>query len=105
MSINSNDETSKRIREFTKNCNGPIVCVTSGGTTVPLEQNMVRFIDNFSRGERGAASVESFVAHGYSVVFLYRKGSIMPFTRSFRKSISQQIDHNLLYCLEVKSRG
>ena len=28
---------------------GPrIVCVTSGGTTVPLERNTVRFIDNFS---------------------------------------------------------
>ena len=29
----------------------PIVVVTSGGTTVPLERNCVRFIDNFSEGE------------------------------------------------------
>ena len=36
----------------------PIVCVSSGGTTVPLEQNTVRFIDNFSSGERGAVSAE-----------------------------------------------
>jgi hypothetical protein len=28
----------------------PLVCVTSGGTLVPLEKNMVRFIDNFSKG-------------------------------------------------------
>ena len=38
--------------------NEPVVLVTSGGTTVPLEKNTVRFIDNFSRGERGAASAE-----------------------------------------------
>lgn len=35
-----------------------IVCVTSGGTTVPLEQRCVRYIDNFSSGYRGAASTE-----------------------------------------------
>jgi hypothetical protein len=28
----------------------PLVCITSGGTQVPLEKNMVRFIDNFSQG-------------------------------------------------------
>lgn len=35
-----------------------VVCVTSGGTTVPLEQRCVRFIDNFSSGHRGATSTE-----------------------------------------------
>ncbi|KAM6561880.1 hypothetical protein CsatB_021878 [Cannabis sativa] len=35
-----------------------IVCVTSGGTTVPLEQRCVRYIDNFSSGHRGATSTE-----------------------------------------------
>jgi len=35
-----------------------IACVTSGGTKVPLELNTVRFIDNFSYGERGAISTE-----------------------------------------------
>lgn len=39
----------------------PVVCVTSGGTTVPLEQNCVRFIDNFSKGTRGALSAEQFL--------------------------------------------
>lgn len=33
-----------------------------GGTTVPLEKNTVRFIDNFSSGARGAASAEHFLA-------------------------------------------
>ena len=35
-----------------------VVCVTSGGTTVPLEQRCVRYIDNFSSGHRGATSTE-----------------------------------------------
>jgi hypothetical protein len=39
----------------------PIACVTSGGTTVPLERNCVRFIDNFSAGTRGAVSTEQFL--------------------------------------------
>lgn len=39
----------------------PIACVTSGGTTVPLERNCVRFIDNFSAGTRGALSTEQFL--------------------------------------------
>jgi phosphopantothenate-cysteine ligase len=38
-----------------------VACVTSGGTTVPLERNCVRFIDNFSAGTRGAMSTEQFL--------------------------------------------
>ncbi|KAL6767617.1 COAB1 [Auxenochlorella protothecoides x Auxenochlorella symbiontica] len=57
----------------------PIVCVTSGGTTVPLERNCVRFIDNFSKGTRGALSAEQFLKAGYSVIFLSRTGSLLPF--------------------------
>lgn len=39
----------------------PIAIVTSGGTTVPLERRCVRFIDNFSSGQRGALSTEEFL--------------------------------------------
>lgn len=52
------------IRKHTPSNNGsgrPVVCVTSGGTTVPLERRCVRFIDNFSGGTRGALSVEEFL--------------------------------------------
>lgn len=35
-----------------------MVLVTSGGTSVPLEKNTVRSIENFSTGKRGAASAE-----------------------------------------------
>lgn len=57
--------------------------VTSGGTIVPLEQQMVRYIDNFSVGSRGAASAEYFLTEGYAVVFLYRESSLTPFLRRF----------------------
>ncbi|XP_021898559.1 phosphopantothenate--cysteine ligase 2-like isoform X3 [Carica papaya] len=56
-----------------------IVCVTAGGTTVPLEQRCVRYIDNFSSGHRGATATEYFVKAGYAVIFLYRRGSYQPY--------------------------
>ncbi|CAK9313101.1 unnamed protein product [Citrullus colocynthis] len=43
------------------------------------EQRCVRYIDNFSSGHRGAASTEYFPKAGYSVVFLYRKGTCQPY--------------------------
>lgn len=49
------------IREFAQGFmdkNRPMVLVTSGGTSVPLEKNTVRSIENFSTGKRGAASAE-----------------------------------------------
>lgn len=44
----------------------------SGGTTIPMEHNTVRFVDNFSAGTRGSASTEYFLEAGYAVIFLYR---------------------------------
>ncbi|KAI9824336.1 MAG: hypothetical protein M1826_007358 [Phylliscum demangeonii] len=58
-----------------------VVLLSSGGTTVPLEQQTVRFIDNFSAGTRGATSAEYFLAAGYAVVFLHRRFSLLPFAR------------------------
>ncbi|CAI9302937.1 unnamed protein product [Lactuca saligna] len=71
-----------------------VVCVTSGGTTVPLEQRCVRYIDNFSSGHRGATSTEYFLQSGYSVIFLYRRGTCQPFCRSLP-------DDALLECFEL----
>lgn len=84
----------KTIRDFVdralRGANGPnrLVCVTSGGTTVPLEKNCVRFIDNFSRGTRGALSCEEFLSHGYYVIFLTREGSAQPFISDFQEQLS-----------------
>ncbi|KAJ3348063.1 hypothetical protein GGF32_006403 [Allomyces javanicus] len=59
------------------------VLVTSGGTTVPLEANTVRFLDNFSAGTRGATSAEHFLEAGYAVLFLHRQYSLRPFSRHY----------------------
>ncbi|KAH8344123.1 hypothetical protein KR084_004617 [Drosophila pseudotakahashii] len=57
--------------------------IYSGGTTVPLEHNTVRFVDNFSAGTRGSASAEYFLDHDYAVIFMHRHKSLEPFTRHF----------------------
>ncbi|XP_071943572.1 phosphopantothenate--cysteine ligase-like [Antedon mediterranea] len=61
-----------------------IVLVTSGGTAIPLESQAVRYIENFSSGHRGAASAEYFLSEGYGVIFLYRQGSLRPYSRHFK---------------------
>lgn len=73
------------------NCDRRVVVVTSGGTTVPLERKTVRFIDNFSTGNRGAALAESFLRAGYAVVFLHRQGSAFPFVRALRTAASDAL--------------
>ena len=76
----------------------PLVIITAGGTIVPLEKNMVRFIDNFSTGTRGALCAEyvaskascqcnaltitfarAFLKRGYAVIYLHRVGTKLPF--------------------------
>lgn len=90
------------LQEFLdKAINGKLAVVTSGGTTVNLEKNTVRFIDNFSRGERGARSVEVFLQNGYHVIMLHRVGSSMPFTTAFRHHVSSFIGPDLYDCLSV----
>lgn len=63
--------------------NRRVVLVTSGGTTVPLEKQTVRFIDNFSAGTRGATSAEYFLESGYAVIFLHRQFSLLPYSRHY----------------------
>lgn len=49
---------------------------------MPLEQNTVRFLDNFSGGMRGARSAEAFASqHDYAVLFLHRARSLLPYHR------------------------
>ena len=81
------DSNIGKVTEYLKNCDvssrSPIILVTSGGTTVPLECNTVRFIDNFSTGKRGSASTEYFLRKNCHVIMLYRSGSLRPFFRHF----------------------
>jgi phosphopantothenate-cysteine ligase len=69
-----------------------VVLVTSGGTTVPLENQMVRFVDNFSAGTRGATSAEYFLSHGYAVVFLHRQFSLLPYSRHYSHNVNCFLD-------------
>jgi phosphopantothenate-cysteine ligase len=88
------EDVTEKVKDFVLQVNtkaggqNRIVCVTSGGTTVPLEKNCVRFIDNFSKGTRGALSCEEFLKHGYHVIFLTRHGSAQPFISEFDEQLS-----------------
>ncbi|GME97395.1 unnamed protein product [Ambrosiozyma monospora] len=73
--------------------NRKIVLVTSGGTTVPLENNTVRFIDNFSAGTRGATSAEYFLENGYAVIFLHREFSLLPYSRHYSHTTNCFLDY------------
>lgn len=57
-----------------------VVLISSGGTSVPLEKNTVRSIENFSTGTRGARSAEQFIKAGHPVIFFHRKNSMQPFS-------------------------
>jgi phosphopantothenate-cysteine ligase len=69
------------------------VLVTSGGTTVPLETQTVRFIDNFSAGTRGATSAEYFLQNGYAVIFLHRQFSLLPYSRHYSHNTRSFLDY------------
>ncbi|KZT01223.1 phosphopantothenate-cysteine ligase [Laetiporus sulphureus 93-53] len=69
-----------------------VVLVTSGGTTVPLELNVVRFLDNFSAGTRGATSAEYFLKADYAVIFMHRQFSLQPFSRHYSHSTHPFLD-------------
>lgn len=75
--------------------NRKIALITSGGTTVPLEHNTVRFVDNFSAGTRGSASAEYFLKCGYALIFLYRRKSLQPFARHFPANSMLEILHEV----------
>jgi phosphopantothenate-cysteine ligase len=70
-----------------------VVLVTSGGTTVPLENQTVRYIDNFSAGTRGACSAEYFLEAGYAVIFLHRQFSLLPYSRHYSHNTRSFLDY------------
>lgn len=68
-----------------------IAFITSGGTTVPLEVNAVRFITNFSSGGRGAHLVEALAERGWACVLLHHRTAIMPFRRVLDMFSTEQL--------------
>lgn len=88
-------ELSEQLREFVALQHAQsrrVVLVSSGGTTVPLENQTVRFIDNFSAGTRGATSAEYFLEAGYAVIFLHRQFSLLPYSRHYSHSTNCFLD-------------
>lgn len=81
--LGKNEEKVAEFIKFHEASGRKMVIVTSGGTTVPLENQTVRFLDNFSAGTRGATSTEYFLEHGYAVVFLHRQFSQQPYARHY----------------------
>lgn len=80
--------SNQQLLEFLSvNSERRIAFITSGGTSVPLEANTVRSIENFSTGKRGAASAEHFLTNGFAVIFLTRDRSLRPFLRRFHHDI------------------
>lgn len=82
------EDKMKKIDSFIENVfnnekDGKIILISSGGTSVKLEKNTVRSIENFSTGKRGALCAEEFLFHKYYVIFLYRDISLLPFTNHF----------------------
>lgn len=76
-----------------------IALVCSGGTRVALERNTVRYIDNFSTGQRGALCSEHLLLqHGYAVILLHRRGSALPFVRRLGtvQDVASQFDLSTL---------
>lgn len=70
-----------------------LAIVTSGGTTVPIEQKTVRFIDNFSTGVRGARLAEFFLDQkDYAVLFLHRAHSAFPYVHRVLLSTDNPIE-------------
>lgn len=87
LSSAASDFVQRHIKEGRK-----VVLVTSGGTTVPLEKNVVRFLDNFSAGTRGATSAEYFLSAGYAVIFMSRQHSLAPYTRHYSHTTNPFLD-------------
>ncbi|KAF1781623.1 AP complex, mu/sigma subunit [Phytophthora cactorum] len=81
-----------------------VAVVTSGGTTVPLERNTVRFLDNFSTGSRGAASVE-YLLVGYAVIYVHRPGSVAPFARHLQRATCSSLDVDFLQHVDAPTRN
>lgn len=71
MEYSKRDKLSQFLAEV-KKANKPVVLVTSGGTSAPLEKNTVRSIENFSTGYRGALSAEYFLKEGFYVIFYHK---------------------------------
>ncbi|KAI8576401.1 hypothetical protein K450DRAFT_257113 [Umbelopsis ramanniana AG] len=94
--LNEYDEKTSEFVKYHGARGTPVVLITSGGTMVPLENQTVRFIDNFSAGTRGAVSAEKFLENGYAVIFMHRQFSLQPYSRHYTHSANGFLDYMTL---------
>jgi phosphopantothenate-cysteine ligase len=80
IDLSKSESIIREFFEFQKKNNRRVAIITSGGTSVPLEKNTVRSITNFSKGNRGAYSAESFLESGYAVLYCHAILAKMPFS-------------------------
>jgi phosphopantothenate-cysteine ligase len=66
-----------------------LAIVTSGSVPTPLDTDSVNYLDTLGSGNRAAACAEEFLKRGYHVVFLYREGSLRPFSRVLAKRMKK----------------
>ncbi|SMR62085.1 unnamed protein product [Zymoseptoria tritici ST99CH_1E4] len=92
-SLDRHSQLSRDFIEQHSKAGRRVALVTSGGTTVPLENQTVRFIDNFSAGTRGATSAEYFLENDYAVIFLHRQFSLLPYSRHYSHSTNCFLDY------------
>ncbi|KAA1098044.1 hypothetical protein PGT21_027301 [Puccinia graminis f. sp. tritici] len=88
---------TRTIRLRFKHLSSPPFCfqspIKSGATTVPLEHNVVRFLDNFSAGTRGLALAEAFLrTNQYADIFLHRSHLLKLFSRHYPHSTNPFLD-------------
>ena len=93
VTLDSHAKLAKTFISHHLQSNRAVVLISSGGTTVPLENQTVRFIDNFSAGTRGATSAERFLEAGYAVIFLHRQFSLLPYSRHYSHSTNCFLDY------------
>jgi phosphopantothenate-cysteine ligase len=91
-SLRNHEALARAFVEYHVESHRRVVLVTSGGTTVPLENQTVRFLDNFSAGTRGSTSAEYFLEAGYAVIFLHRQFSLLPYSRHYSHSTNCFLD-------------
>ena len=78
--IQNLEKLSQGSKSFSDVQNKHVVVISSGGTSVPLEKNTVRSVENMSTGARGARSAERFLRAGHPVIFFHRTESLQPFS-------------------------
>ena len=89
--FNQLDHLQNKYSNFKKTKNLPIVLISSGGTSAPLEKNTVRSVENFSTGKRGARSAEYFLKAGHPVIFFHRPDTVMPFAIEIKSDFDDML--------------